>query len=363
MKMLLLGDVSATDITTPLFKNKDLPTLFTNTPSMFMDKDFVFANLECAITDGDGKIAKYGPHLKAPYETAEVLKQIGIDCVGLSNNHVFDYGKEGITDTLKALEDSGITYTGFGKNYEDSRNDYILQKGDEKIALIAVCEHEYSYALKNRMGCRPYDEYDTIEDIRKAKESCDRVIVFYHGGKEFCKYPSPRLHKLCRAMIRNGADVVLCQHSHCIGCYENYNGGHILYGQGNFHFVKPHSFEGWFTSLAVNYNTKKGEIEFIPIKNTENGIEIAEGAEKEKILQEFKQRNKALLHGEWEKGWKEFCESVKDNYISVVSNAFTKSATEFQNGLFSHYLDCEAHTDVWRELCPSLNLTNCIEED
>ena len=33
-----------------------------------------------------------------------------------------------------------------------------------------------------------------------------------------------------------GADVVLCQHSHCIGCYEQYEGAHILYGQGNFHF-------------------------------------------------------------------------------------------------------------------------------
>lgn len=362
MKMLLFGDISVTAVTTPLFKNKEISTLFTNTLSMFENKDFVFANLECAITESDEKIAKYGPHLKAPYETAEVIKQIGIDCVGLSNNHVFDYGKKGIRDTLKALEKSGIAYTGFGENYEDSRKNFILQKNGERIALIAVCEHEYSYALENRMGSRPYDEYDTMEDIRKAKKNCDRVIVFYHGGKEFCKYPSPRLHKLCHAMVRNGADVVLCQHSHCIGCYENYEGGHILYGQGNFHFVKPHSFEGWFTNLAVNYDTKNNKIEFTPLKNTDNGIKIPDSVEKEKILNEFEQRNKTLLNGEWKNGWKEFCESVKDNYIGIISNAFTESSSEFQNGLFSHYLDCEAHTDVWRELCPSLNLTNCIED-
>lgn len=363
MKLLLLGDICPTNVTAPLFKIKDVSTLFTNTLSMLEGNDFVFANLECALTESSREIAKYGPNLKAPYETAQVIKQIGIDCVGLSNNHVFDYGKEGIRDTLKALKINDIDYTGFGDNYEDSRKNYIIEKNGEKIALIAVCEHEYSYALENRMGSRPYDEYDTIEDIRKAKENCDRVIVFYHGGKEFCKYPSPRLHKLCRAMIRNGADVVLCQHSHCIGCYENYEGGHILYGQGNFHFVKPHSFEGWNTSLAVNYNTKNNKINFTPLKNTDDGIRILDDIEKEKVLKEFEERNRTLLNGEWKKGWKEFCESVKDVYIGAVSEAFTESSNELQNGKFSHYLDCEAHTDVWRELCPSLNLTNCIEDE
>ena len=92
-------------------------------------------------------------------------------------------------------------------------------------------------------------------------------------------------------MVRNGADVVICQHIHCIGSYENYEGGHILYGQGNFHFVWQHDFEGWHTSLAVHYDTKTNKIEFTPIKNTENCIRIADIAEKEKLLNEFEARN------------------------------------------------------------------------
>ena len=363
MKMLLLGDVSPTFVTAPLFKEKAIDTPFGNTITLFKDKDYCFVNLECAITESNSKIRKYGPHLKAPYETAEVLKEIGVNCCGLSNNHVFDFGKEGMRDTLKALSDNGISYTGFGDNYEESRKDLIITKDEEKIALITVCEHEYSYALDNRMGSRPYDEYHTMEDIRKAKESCDRVIVIYHGGKEFCKYPSPRLYRLSHAMVRNGADVVLCQHSHCIGSYEKYNDGHILYGQGNFHFVKPHRFEGWFTSLAVNYDTINNEIEFVPLKNNENGIGILEGSEREHIIEEFKRRNEKLLNGEWKKGWKEFCESVKDAYVGVISKAYTETSTPSDDHMVSHYLDCEAHTDVWRELFPSFNLTNCVDEE
>lgn len=360
MKLLLLGDICPTTVTAPFFEARDTATLFTDVLPSLQGNDFTFANLECAITQSENKIPKFGSHLKAPFETAEVLRSIGVDCVGLSNNHVFDFGKEGIADTLKALERNKIAYTGFGSNYDASRKNHIVTKDGEKIALIAVCEHEYSYALENRMGSRPYDEYDTIEDIRKAKESCDRVIVFYHGGKEFSRYPSPRLHKLCRAMVRNGADVVLCQHSHCIGCYENYAGGHILYGQGNFHFVKPHSFDGWYTSLAVRYNTQRNEIEFIPLENTETGIRLA--ADREQILKDFAERNQKLQNGQWREGWQAFCADVRKKYIDTISNAFTENSTQRQNDMFSHYLDCEAHTDVWRELCPSYNLTNCIND-
>lgn len=360
MKTLFLGDVCPTIVTTPLFKQKDLETLFTDVPSIFRDKDFMFVNLECALTESGQAIKKIGPALKGPVETTEILKELGVNCCGISNNHVYDYGKAGMKDTLKALEDAGLKYTGFGKNYEDSRQNLVFEQDGEKICIIAVCEHEYTYALEDRMGCRPYDEYDTIEDIRAAKAAYDRVIVIYHGGKEFCKYPSPRLHKLCHAMAKNGADMVLCQHSHCIGCYEKYNDCHILYGQGNFHFVKEHWFEGWFTSLAVAYDTKKRDIEFIPIITDKVGIRLTHNEEKEQILSEFYERNKKLLNGEWKQGWHDFCESVQELYMDTVRNAGTETATEHDNQMFAHFLDCEAHVDVWRELWPSYHKNNQI---
>jgi poly-gamma-glutamate synthesis protein (capsule biosynthesis protein) len=291
------------------------------------------------------------------------LKELGVKCCGLSNNHVFDYGKKGIYDMVAALEKNGIDYTGFGNDYEDSRKNYIIEKDGEKIALIAVCEHEYSYAFEGRMGSRPYDEYDTIEDVRNAKAECDRVIVIYHGGKEFCRYPSPRLRKLCRALVKNGADVVLCQHSHCIGSYENFNGSHILYGQGNFHFVKDHDFIGWHTSLVVNYDSKTNEIEFSPLKSTEYGIALPTKEEGAQLMMEFYARNEEVSNGKWLDGWKAFCQEMKPIYHQCIAKAFAPGSTPREDGKFSHFLDCEAHTDVWRELYPSLNYTNCIDEE
>lgn len=49
------------------------------------------------------------------------MKRIGVTHCGLSNNHIFDFGKKGIADTIEALNTVGIGYTGFGDNYEDAR--------------------------------------------------------------------------------------------------------------------------------------------------------------------------------------------------------------------------------------------------
>lgn len=363
MKTLLLGDMSPTVVTNPLFDKKDVKALFADSVSLFEGNDVNFVNLECALTDCEKSIEKFGPPLKACDNAAHTLKMIGVNYCGVSNNHFFDFGIQGVKDTIKVLDEAGIVYTGFGENYEDSRKDLVIEVDGEKLTIITVCEHEYSYALEDRMGCRPFDEYDTIEDIRKAKETSDRVVVIYHGGKEHCRYPSPRLHKLCRAMVRNGADVVLCQHSHCIGCYEQYQGGHILYGQGNFHFsragfVKEDLMETWNSGLAVKYDTKEHRMEFIPIVNTATGIDLAKGEEKEAILAAFAKRNEELQNGQWKAGWHAFCEKMREYYTSKIGEAFTPQSTEQQNKVIGHYLDCEAHTDVWREIFPTANQTN-----
>ncbi len=357
MKMLLLGDVCPTEVTDPLFAEKKIDELFTDTVGLFKGNDFNFVNLECAITNSDKGIEKFGPCLKASEGTADTLKALGVDCCGLSNNHIFDFGKKGVADTLKALKRVGIAYTGFGNNYNDSRKDFVVDKNGEKVAVIAVCEHEYSYALNDRMGSRPF-EYDTFDDIRKAKSKNDRVIVIYHGGKEFCAYPSPRLRNAFRAMAKSGADVVIGQHSHCISCYEQCDGSHLIYGQGNFHFVKPYDFDGWHSSLAVKYDSSANSISFTPLVSGNNFIAVAKGEQKDKILREFESRNRSLTNGEWKNGWHDFCESVRSGYLDMIGRAFTEKSTVRDNDVFGHYLDCEAHTDVWRELCQTANMRN-----
>ena len=361
MKTLLLGDFSPTKTTNPLFREKKIDTLFTDTLSLFEGNDINMVNFECAITDSEEVIDKFGPGLHCCEEVAQVLKEIGVNYCALSNNHIFDFGKKGFYNTIRALKENGMEVTGVGENEEDARKNLIVEKAGEKIAFVNVCEHEYSYALENRCGCRAFDPFDTMEDIRLAKKGADRVIVLYHGGKEQCEYPSPRLMKLCRAMVKNGADVVLCQHSHCIGAYEKFEGGHILYGQGNYHFVHESKHANWDTAFAVQYDTKSHKINFVPLKMLSDGITLAKGELAERIMAGFRKRSDSLQDGTWINGWRAFCEEKREPYTKVLRQAFKEDSTERDDHKFAHYLDCEAHTDVWRELFKTANHRNELD--
>ena len=69
------------------------------------------------------------------------------------------------------------------------------------------------------------------------------------------------------------------------------------------------------------------------------------------IISAFYERNAELQNGKWKDGWREFCKKVASTYERAANRSDRPD-------LFAHFLDCEAHTDVWRELFPTWNLTN-----
>lgn len=360
MKILIAADLVPTSQTSDDFAAGNVDKLFGKVKDLAKGCDRFIVNLECALTKSENAIKKFGPNLKGPAGTAQTLKALGVTDVALANNHVFDFGIEGLTDTLAALDSAGLPYFGIGENDTDSRRPYFFMADGKRIAIINVCEHEYTYALPDRMGANPFDPFLTMQDIRAAKAESDFLIVLYHGGKEYSGYPSPRLRNLCREMVYCGADAVITQHSHCIGCYEKFEGAHILYGQGNFNFSHleySKRRECWKTALLVVLTvTDKIDIDFIPIFDTDCGCEVADGERAEQILSEFAARNTELADGRWLDGWERFCHGEFEAiYLDTARCAFDD---EMKEERFAHHLDCEAHTDVWRTLFKTWNHTN-----
>lgn len=354
MRLIICGDTVPTDASRESFRNGDAQTLFNDVLPVFASADRVLVNLECALTETDKPIPKCGPNLKGPLESAATLKKAGVTDCGLSNNHTFDFGIDGFKDTIKAVEAAGLNVTGVGENEKDSRKPLVIPVGNKTLAIIAVCEHEYSYALEDQIGARPFDPFETLSDVYDAKQKYDYVIVTYHGAKEHCMYPSPRLIRACRAMVHLGADAVLCQHSHIIGCMEKYENGVIVYGQGNFHFLKYMSVPTWNNGLMAqfDFDEENGgfKFELIPVVGGEGGIRLANAEEKEQILSAMAKRDQSVVDGTWIEGWREFCRSVQPNYEASVYNCKDDPEQPRLKEHFAHYLDCEAHTDVYREL-------------
>lgn len=355
MKLILCGDIVPTERTTPTFEAGDGAELMGDTLEDLRAADFSVANLECALTDGETPIRKCGPNLKGRPKYARLLADCGLTHLGMSNNHVMDYGEAGMRQTEQAIREAGMTPFGTGEDDQDSRRPVFLEKDGVRVAIVAVCEHEYSYALPHRYGANPFDPFDTMEDVARAREQADCVIVMYHGGKEQCEYPSPRLRKACRAMARAGANLIVCQHSHCVGCRERYRDCEIVYGTGNFNFVAHSEHPHWRSGLMLRVAADSAglSVEYVPVvpNAREDGVERASGARRDEILSGFEARS-ALMQDEkrWISEWRAFCQSVAPNY--------ERAAQRFGDQIFPHYLDCEAHLDVWQTLFETWHRTD-----
>src|SRR5690606_37803748 len=117
------------------------------------------------------KIVKTGPHLQSEAETTlPYLKQLGVDVATLANNHILDYGNQGLADTFDALEKANIAYVGAGNNYEKSRQAFSFGKDDVKIAILNFAENEWSTTFDDAPGANPLDIIENVKQIQKAKE-------------------------------------------------------------------------------------------------------------------------------------------------------------------------------------------------
>lgn len=215
---------------------------------LFDSADFRICNLEGALTDLPGECEKTGPALYAPKSTIQAYKSLGIDCCTLANNHITDAGAEGVLDTMKTLDEVGIVYLGAGANSESISHHFFFQVGEKRICLYNVAETMYNEPSKDKPGAYLYDEYIVCKELESLKNKCDYIIVVYHGGAEKFRYPSPQTRKRFHRMVDSGANMILSQHTHCVGSEEYYKGTYLLYGQGNFLF---RSFNNEFTDSGL----------------------------------------------------------------------------------------------------------------
>ena len=131
--------------------------------------------------------------------------------------------------TINCLTENKIGYGGVGRNLQEASKPYFFERKGIKVGIYCCAEHEFSIATESTYGANPFDPLESLDHIIDMKKKCDVIIVLYHGGKEYYRYPSPDLQRICRKMVDKGADLVVCQHSHCIGCEEEWNNGVILY--------------------------------------------------------------------------------------------------------------------------------------
>lgn len=297
MRLIIGADLVPTYSNEALFIRGDIEQLVGEDIISYLKKsDFNIFNLEAPLTSSCHNIKKNGICIKASEKCIAGYSSLGVDFLTLANNHILDYGEEGLEDTICVLNEHNIKYAGVGKNLRELRKAHIEECDGRKVGIYCCVEHEFSVATEASPGANPFEPLSIENDLKQLSDNCDYVIVLYHGGREHYRYPTPLLQKRCRKIVECGANLVVCQHSHCIGCEEEYNNGTIVYGQGNFIFDADNCDE-WKTSMLIEVVDKK--INYIPIVKQNELIRIADVEDKQKILREFWQRSEQIKNAEF----------------------------------------------------------------
>lgn len=234
--------------------------------------DLFVVNLECPFTERGEKIPK-NFNFKARPELVAALAAGGVDVASLANNHLVDYGPEGLFDTLTTLDTHGIAHFGAGRTLSEARRPAIVEKKGIKVAFLGYfflgdrnIEPKEVIATDEQPGVAghfsdPEAMGAMVEaDVRAAKQQADHVIPFFHWGREGKGTPEPYQQQLARRAIDAGASAVLGSHPHVLQGVEVYKGAPIVYSLGNFVFGGNWDPRDKRTALAELRLTKKAVV-------------------------------------------------------------------------------------------------------
>jgi hypothetical protein len=227
IKLLFAGDFMPPETSDCLYSEE--------LKQVLKDKDFSIVNLEAPLTTGNNPIKKTGNNFKRTPETIRHIKDGYFDAVALSNNHIRDYGDQGVIDTLQICSDNDIQTVGAGQNIAEAAKPLRLNIKGKKFSILNYSEREFNIASDMHAGANPFDLIDAYHQIKTEKEENDFVLVVYHGGLEYMKYPTPQVLKSFKYLVDVGADAVIAHHTHFYSGIIEHQGKPLIFSLGNFY--------------------------------------------------------------------------------------------------------------------------------
>ncbi len=213
---------------------------FSQIASVIQDADLAFGNLEGPISD---RGTKQGSEFSFRFEsvgTVNALTYAGFDIVNLANNHIWDYGRDAVLDTMKYLRDAGISYIGFGRDSMEAGTPVIKKIGDTTVAFLGYTEFYSSaaWAGQNNLGLSSLEPGKIVRQIKELKEAnkADVVVVSMHWGAEYETHSNEYQKNLAHQFVDAGADLIVGHHPHVAQEIEQYKHAWIAYSLGNFVF-------------------------------------------------------------------------------------------------------------------------------
>jgi poly-gamma-glutamate synthesis protein (capsule biosynthesis protein) len=272
--MTLLGDVMlGGEFLAYAEKNKiDLLYPFEELEGYFIDSDILMINIEGPLSRRGERRPGVTTHLSNHPSLLEFLKRRKTCVAVMANNHVMDFGKEGLSDSLELLRSNGIHTVGAGMNKLEANRPIVVACQGKRIGIFAVTSDESHVgaviASKDGAGCGSFESIDELKErIHDLRSIADIILVSFHWGNEYFIYPSVEQVRIAREIADAGANLIVGHHPHVIQGIEKYKNSIIIYSIGNFIFAPFRNTKG-----RIHYMKQKAN-EFIIINTNVDSTE------------------------------------------------------------------------------------------
>lgn len=194
--------------------------------------DFNILNFEAPIIKSgfSPQNKNYGLHQLS--RKVDILEELKIKAVSLANNHIMDFGVNGLKETIDFLGKNNIGYFGAGGTLSESISHYAINHNGMQIRLYGGMYLNYNkdYALNKQAGVAPLKAYLTDSKIIKSRTHIN--ILMPHWGQEFEKYPIPICIEYSK-LLSEKFDIIAGSHPHCIQGFQTVNQTPVFYSLGN----------------------------------------------------------------------------------------------------------------------------------
>jgi poly-gamma-glutamate synthesis protein (capsule biosynthesis protein) len=262
-RIVIAGDVA--------FETADPDVVMANVKNYAERSAIAFCNCEWPLTNrGEPWPGKAGRVVRSSPD--KIGEYAGFDVVSLANNHIMNYGSDGLIQTLEVLDAAGIRHCGAGRNRAEAHKPAVMEAAGRRVAFLAYTsvfapgfeatdersgmavvrvQTRYSAAARlHEMPGSPMeietipDEKDLermLEDIRRARSEADFVVLSWHWGVSMgYRYLVPYQVDLGRLAIEAGADLIVGHHPHTLQGIEMHQGKVIAYSIAHCGFDMQH---------------------------------------------------------------------------------------------------------------------------
>ncbi len=267
--------------------------------------DLFLVNLECALTHrterwSDGGYKPF--YFRADPAAVRSLELGRVDFASVANNHIGDFGSEGLRDTLAALDGAGIAHAGAGVDGLSARQPALLSRAGMRVAVVALADYPAEWAATasapginyTPVSLQP-EHFDQVKvSLAVAREQADLVIFSIHWGPNMRDRPSRAFQAFARAVIDAGADIFWGHSAHVVQGIEFRRGHPILYDTGDLvddYAVDP-ALRNDLSAVFLLTVAPAGvpEIEIVPVQIGDLQVNLARGPERDWFLERVNAR-------------------------------------------------------------------------